>query len=476
MNKRNRVFTGILLIFTLGIGFLIYSIADDLDIRYRESTEQVMVDTAYILAAWLETESIDGKLQAVRLQRAFDQVYERKFSAQIYAVTKHRVDLRAHVTDLNGTVIFDSLKQDDGKDFRNWHDINLALAGRYGARTTRNNPDDPATTVMYVAVPIYQADKIIGAVSVSKPVAAHRELLLSAQEKLAAFGLFTLASLIVLVFTVSLWLTNPTRLTHDVIQVFKQEKLSRPARLLTRLRAVFNHAFLDMRDAMAGRNFSEDYLQALTHELKSPLTAIRGAAELIREPMTDAQRERFTNNIAAQSRRLQDLVERLLELTGLEKRRGLDNPQQIDLHALLTCIVEDLEIPAKQKNLTFVLNLRQPASIMGDEFLLRQALTNLLDNALDFSAPDSSIEIALKPAKKSCRISIRDHGPGIPDYAKDRLFDKFYSLHRPDTGQKGTGLGLPFVREIVQLHGGQVSLTNDAGGGAIAIIKLPVHS
>ncbi len=474
MSKRNRIFAGVLLIFIVGIVFLIYRIASGLDIRYRESTEQIMVDTANILAAWLETEISNNQLATANIKQAFAKVNQRRFDAHIYSITKQQVDLRVYVIDSNGIVVFDSLSQALGEDFRSWHDINLALDGRYGARTTRDNPNDPATTVMYVAVPIYQGSKIFGAVSVSKAVASHRELLLSAQQQLIYLGLITLAGVLVLLTVLSVWLTNPSRLTHDLTQVFKQEKLSQPRRWLNRLRTVLNSAFLDMRDAMAGRNYSENYIQSLTHELKSPLTAIRGAAELLNEPMTDAQRERFIDNITTQAQRLQDLAERLLELTSLEQRRSLENPQSIEISQLLEDVLTGLETCANLKAIRFLLTVEKPVYVNGDSFLLQRALTNLIENALDFSPIGSAIKITITRNRRLCEITIRDHGSGIPDYALDRIFEKFYSLRRPDTGQKSTGLGLPFVREITQLHGGKVSMMNHAEGGALSQMVLPL--
>ncbi len=110
---------------------------------------------------------------------------------------------------------------------------------------------------------------------------------------------------------------------------------------------------------------------------------------------------------------------------------------------------------------------------MGDAFLLQRALTNLLANALDFSPSESIITTRVETQDKQCLISIRDHGQGIPEYALDRIFEKFYSLRRPDSGQKSTGLGLPFVREIAHLHGGEIVLANNPEGGAVASLSLP---
>ena len=107
------------------------------------------------------------------------------------------------------------------------------------------------------------------------------------------------------------------------------------------------------------------------------------------------------------------------------------------------------------------------------EELLRRALGNLLDNALAFSPPDGSVELVVEQADGQVRFIVRDRGPGIPDYAHERVFERFYSLPRPDSGQRSSGLGLPFVREVMRLHGGEASLRNRPEGGAEAVLSLP---
>jgi two-component system, OmpR family, sensor histidine kinase CreC len=106
-------------------------------------------------------------------------------------------------------------------------------------------------------------------------------------------------------------------------------------------------------------------------------------------------------------------------------------------------------------------------------FLLRRAIANLIDNALDFSPEGGTVSIAIRPHGRSVEVAVRDRGPGIPDYAEAKVFEKFYSLARPHSRKKSTGLGLAFVKEIAELHHGRVALTNAADGGAVATLILP---
>ena len=109
----------------------------------------------------------------------------------------------------------------------------------------------------------------------------------------------------------------------------------------------------------------------------------------------------------------------------------------------------------------------------GDALLLRQALGNLLDNAAGFAPPGSCIELMAQRHGSQVEIAVRDRGEGIPAYALERIFERFYSLPRPTAG-KSTGLGLPFVREVASLHGGTVEVLNHPDGGACARLFLPL--
>jgi two-component system sensor histidine kinase CreC len=125
-------------------------------------------------------------------------------------------------------------------------------------------------------------------------------------------------------------------------------------------------------------------------------------------------------------------------------------------------------------------NSEDDLAVEGDPFLLRRAIGNLLDNALAFSTPgkgagdEPDIVLTLSHEGWMARIEVRDHGPGIPEFAQDKVFDKFFSLPRPGSGKRSTGLGLAFVREIATLHQGSITLTNADGGGALAVLRLPL--
>jgi two-component system sensor histidine kinase CreC len=193
--------------------------------------------------------------------------------------------------------------------------------------------------------------------------------------------------------------------------------------------------------------------------------------------MPAADRERFVANIERETRRIEELVDRLSELAALESRRRLLNTEPVALRPLLEELVASALARGAARSIGVTLELREHGWgapwVDGDAFLLRRALRNLLDNALDFSPEGGTVSVACESASRTIELRIVDRGPGIPDYADEKVFEKFFSLARPHTQKKSTGLGLAFVREIAELHHGRVTLVNGRDGGAVATFALP---
>jgi len=478
MSKRTRIFIGILLAYALGVGWLMYRQLEDIDPRYRESAEESLVETAQLMATLVERQSVDGTLQAEALGPVFQALYARRFEADIFGFRKTRVELRATVADRDGRVVFDSLGRETGKDHSQWRDVRLALQGEYGARSTPDIANDHRTTVMYVAAPIRVNDRIIGVVSVGKPVQSFGQFVEAARRKTVLVGVTSAAAVLLLAVIVSLWLVRPFGVIADYVRYVRSQRSFSLPRLGRRALGAIGAAYDEMRDALAGHSYVADYVQTLTHEVKSPLSAIRGAAELLQEPMPDADRARFAGNIAREALRIQELVDRMMELTALESRRGLDTVAPVALGPMLRDLAAAARHAGAPRGVTVDLDVspeEDVPSVEGDAFLLQRAVANLLSNAVEFSPNGGTVTLAVKRARRTVAITVRDRGPGVPQYAEGKVFEKFYSLARPGTQKKSTGLGLPFVKEIAELHQGRVTLTNAADGGAVATLALPSY-
>jgi len=478
MSTRSRIFIGIFVVYLAAIGVLLYRVAADFDPRYRESAEESLVDTANLLATLLERRTYDGVIPTDELERTVSELSQRTIDARIFDIVKTRIDLHVYVTDRDGTVLFDSQGKDVGASYLDWRDVSKTLEGQYGARTTLAAPNDPTSAVMYVGAPIRErtatnaSGVIVGMVSVGKPVASIRPFIVNAREKLLLVGVISTAGFALLLLFATVWLVRPFGFVRDVWRTLARE----PGSIGTfgrRLAYAMRTAFADMRDALAGRSYVDQYVQTLTHELKSPLAAIRGAAELLREPMPEAARARFAGNIEEQVQRAQTLIDRLLELSGLERRAALERTEPVSLVQAAYAARDELSTLAAQKGIEIAITADANATINGDVFLLQRAAANLLANAIDFAPRDSKIEMTVRATGRLVELAVRDRGPGLPEYARDRVFEKFFSLARPDTGKKSTGLGLALVKEVAALHGGSAKLANHPDGGAVATLTLP---
>ena len=461
MKIRDRIF----LVFVLSIsaGMFIFSkwISDDLKSRYNESLEEPLVDISHILAENIGRQLILGDINAESLEKDFSRTYLRKFSAKIFELEKTHVDLQVYITDKEGIVLFDSLEPSNvGRDYSAWNDVARTLDGNYGARSSpiselKNSNDE---SIAFIAAPILIDGKIAGVVSIGKPKKNIKQFLKRARDKQLIIALIIALTTLLLAYWVYRWVSNPLdKLARFANRVSQGERIEAPELGNNEIGDV-GRAVQSMREALEGKEYSERYVQTLTHELKSPLSAIRGAVELLSEELPKDQQQRFFKNIENETHRLEDLVERLLQLAGLEKRQSLEDVENVDIEILVKEICEDFAVDISRKNLSLKINIVEDLAIQAERFLVRQALSNLIKNAIEFSPENAAIEISCKHQNQYVEILVSDQGPGIPEYAVDRVFERFYSLPRPSTGQKSTGLGLNFVKEVAELHNGSVEI------------------
>ncbi len=450
--------------------FVLRTVMDEIRPGVRQSSEETLVDTANLLAEILQADVKRGTLDQSRLPAMLRAYGARSPQADIWGVNKTAVNHRIYVTDARGIVLLDSLGQAVGQDYSRWNDVYRTLNGQYGARSSRESADDPESSVMYVAAPIRDGEKIIGVVSVSKPNRTLQPYIDRSQRRLAWLG----AGLIVLGLLVgaglSWWLSRSLdRLTRYAQAVSEGQRAELPRYRggeMAQLAGAVEH----MRVQLEGKDYVERYVHTLTHELKSPLAAIRGAAELLEGEMPAEQRARFVGNIAGESERLQQLIERLLNLAQVEQRQGLEEHVPVALHELANELIDERMVRVQSVQLENA--IPQQASVVGERFLLQQALGNLLDNALDFTSADGVIRFEAQPDGEGWRVELFNQGEAIPEFALPRLTERFYSLPRPTSGRKSTGLGLNFVAEVAALHGGELRVEN-VDGGVRASLRLP---
>ena len=474
MRIAGRIFLAILCTVGVGVYFLTDWIVDDLSPQYRELTEEPLVDMARVLAGLAAASVKDGRPDAALFRTAMADVAGQEFAARIHAFTKQRADSPGYITDAAGRVVFDSDHgRDEGRDYSQWNDVFLTLRGEYGSRTSHDVPGHPEMGVMYVAAPIMVDGRLAGVLSVGKSTRNVNMYLETSERKIIIGGLVVFGVVVLMALLAATMLTRPIqRLTAYAKAIGRNERCPLPA-LGTSEISDLGLAFEEMRVALEGKQYIENYVQNLTHEMKSPLAGITGAAELLREEMPLARRNRFLDNIQNDVNRMREVIDKLLLLSTLESRRELAEVEPIRLYPLVAATAERLLAGGGDRQPQVQISGDQEASITGEPFLVDHAVTNILQNAIDFSPPDGVIRVAITAGDQGLELTVADQGPGVPPYALDRVFERFYSLNRPAGGRKSSGLGLCLVREAMLLHRGSVRLENDPAGGARATLFFP---
>lgn len=475
MKLRLRVFIVIALVAGLAAWQLYANFREQLKPALQQATEDVLVDTASVFALLAEQDRREGHLADGRLAATLRALPAQTLRASIWGHARDHSNIGVYVTDARGIVVFDSTGLHEGENYSRWNDVYLTLQGRYGTRSTKTDPYSKMSTVMYVGAPLHDADgHISGVLTVYKSVQSLQPFLLMGEKALTRQALLVLLAALLLGLVLAWWIARGIgRLVDYADAMARGERQPVPvtgSQELDRLAAAMAH----MREEIDGKRYVEDYVQALTHEMKSPLAAIGAAAELLQENGLPAEaRERFLVSIAEQNLRARELVERLLHLARLEQTQTLTALERVDLSALWQKVLQDFSVRLQQRGIMVETISAAPAFMAGDAFLLHLAMANLLENAVAFSPDGVSLEAAIAEGQGRIVFSLRDHGCGIPDYALPHIFDRFYSLPRPGGGSRSSGLGLPLVSEIVKLHRGSLQLSNHPDGGVQASLVFP---
>ena len=465
---RSKLLISFLLLSALSTGAVTYSIYSEMRPHFLEAVEVTLIDTSRLLASQLAVEAertSNRALDTQTVRRAAEKLLVTRFPRRNVYDSANQSQLRIYVTDSKGVVVFDSKQGEfEGQDFSRWRDIHLSLKGQYGARATRLNPNDPNTSTHFVAAPIQSGSEILGVVSVGKSVDSVAGFLQGSRLRIVASFLMSLALALLLSVIAAYWISRPVLdLSHWVRSLSTPSPETFP-RLSTDEIGSLGGAFETLRKELEGKQYVERYVHNLTHEIKAPLTGIVGAAELLDDASLGAQdRSKLLSNIRSEARRLQDIAEKLLELASIEARERKIRAETFDLRLLLEEVVDGFEIQARSYGLMLKLDADENLSVTGERFLIWRAAANLVQNAIEFSPDGGEIVLLAKKTGAEVSIEVDDKGPGLPDYAVSRATEKFFSLERPRTGKKSSGLGLSFVSEVMRLHRGRLTLENRPG-------------
>lgn len=469
-----RLFVGVFLIVGIAAFFVMRVFVDEVKPGVRQAMEASLADTAAVLAQLATDDLESGRIADGQFAREVDAAGRRHLGAQVWNFRKDRVDYRIYVTDGRGIVVYDSARRDVGRDYSKWNDVYRTLRGRYGARSSSGESGDVHDTVMHVAAPIRDgAGRIIGVLGVANPNRTTQPFIAASQQEILRKGgvLLLLATMVGVAMTT--WLgVGIGRLNAYAKAVSAGERVPPPPVRRDEL-GDLGRVLEGMRQKLDGKEYVERYVQSLTHEMKGPLAAIRGAAELLQESLPPAEHARFARNVETESARLTQMIDKLLALAAVEQQGWLQNAEPVSIPALVADVAGQLRTTARLHGVDLAIGgVGAGTEVIGDPFLLRQAVHNLVDNAIAFSPAGTCVEISTRSVDSAIVIEVADRGPGIPAYASERVFERFYSLPRPGSGLRSSGLGLPFVAEVATLHRGAVRLLDRDGGGAIAELSI----
>ena len=244
-----------------------------------------------------------------------------------------------------------------------------------------------------------------------------------------------------------------------------------PDNEMGRLATVINGTLARLEESFEQmRRFTAD----VSHELRTPLTAIRSVGEVgLRGGRRDEGEYRaIIGSMLEEVDRLAGLVDRLLTLSRAETGEARLSREPIDLKALADSVVSDLAVLAEEKGQTVVVEADGASRAMGDRLMLRQALMNLVDNAIKFSAANSAIAIRVSQSGARALVDVVDRGPGVPAAAREHIFDRFYRASGSEQAN-GTGLGLSIAKSAVDANGGTLTLERSDASGSTFRMTVP---
>ncbi|MCY1520241.1 Alkaline phosphatase synthesis sensor protein PhoR [compost metagenome] len=229
----------------------------------------------------------------------------------------------------------------------------------------------------------------------------------------------------------------------------------------------FIHASIKKEDKL--REQQRNFLLSVTHELKSPLAAIKLSLQtIVKRDLEKQMQASLLNNSLKDIERLDDLVENMLLATKIEGRTYSFPKEQFDLSELVAKITDRLQVHSCGNQQMINTNIEKGIHVLGDKFAISSVVTNLVENAVKYSGPCAEIAVELCQNDGKPVLMVSDKGPGIPDHEKMHIFDKFYRVGDENVRKsKGTGLGLFIVKEVLQNHDADISVRDNVPQGAI---------
>ena len=401
-------------------------------------------------------------------------------------VTKNSCEIPGSVTDIrvtviaeNGTVLCDSLADIyTMNNHRSRPEIATAFGGRVVSATRYS--DTLSATMLYVALPASNRTPTDLVVRTAIPLRSIDELLSQVTRTMISMGVALAIAAIFLSIFLYRKINPPLKDIVDGANRFAQGHFDRKLddydiREIADLASTLNRMANQLQLLETIR---QDFVANVSHELKTPITSIKGFVETLRDGAKDNREDldRFLGILDKQSQRLEAIVDDLLTLSRLESEPASELLQlhRDDLQNLLTSASEFCSARAEQKSIEITVSCDPEINIVVDRSLMMQAIINLVDNAIKYSGPNTQVVIRGFDQGSHVRIDVADEGPGISEDHFPRLFERFYRVDKARSRNLGgTGLGLAIVKHVVALHNGSVSVESEPGEGSVFHIDIP---
>jgi signal transduction histidine kinase len=232
-----------------------------------------------------------------------------------------------------------------------------------------------------------------------------------------------------------------------------------------------------MRTAEGDKSRYQQAMHFVTHEMRTPLTAIQGSSELIgRYAMTEEKRKQMAQLINSESKRLGRMIEIFLSVERVSAGQIELKKEQFSGMDLMSACLERVRPLAERKQIQIRMDPGPDASLTGDRELMEYAFYNLLTNAVKYSPPSTEVSVFAQREGDRLRISVKDQGIGMDRKEVRKIFQKFYRTKKAEeSGEVGTGIGLSIVEQIVTQHGGSIEVTSSPGRGSCFTLVLPTQ-
>ncbi|MCM3588347.1 HAMP domain-containing histidine kinase [Mesobacillus maritimus] len=410
---------------------------------------------------------VEEELSALQARgNSHRNILEKQFDAETIShvtLMESEANTEVVITDATGNVLDSSHQISNFKKYVNVIDSSIPRAGLVVEEHWKKEP--------YIATvsPIEQNGEMSGYVFMFQDTQSVHALIDRLNEHFLLAAIISISLTVIIIFFLSKALTKPLIKMKDATSQISKGNFDVTLAIkgndeLADLSQSIQLLANDLKYLKQERN---EFLASISHELRTPLTYLKGYTDiLLKRKLPIEEQQKYLTIIREESNRLSVLIKDLFELAKIDKNTFMIEKQPIPLHEFLTSIERKLAPAFSERNMIFTIQCPTNLFLRADPARLEQIILNLLDNAMKYSEEGSETTIKVSKNKHSVHLAVTDQGKGIPAEDLPYLFNRFYRVDKSRTRSLGgTGLGLAIVKELVDQHGGAISVKSELGKG-----------